>query len=151
MTAKTQPFDMSLLSPVAWPPATGTLAITLCHPRGYIVIIHGIVGPLANVSYLDDCGTFALPLDMLIPTGKTPSDLCTMYDLPVIDWDAAVDQELSMPDFTQVGKKKSASSTKASKKVSNKQSPTQLAATIKGLTNEQKEKIKTLLLSAFKQ
>ena len=150
MQPKPTTFDMSLLSPVAWPPATGTLAITLCHPRGYIVIIHGIVGPLANVSYLDDCGTFALPLDMLIPTGKTPADLCTMYDLPVIDWDAAVDQELSMPDFTQVGKKKSATA-KASKKVSNKQSPTQLAATINGLTTEQKEKIKQLLLNAFKQ
>ena len=145
---KTLP-SMNLLSPVKWPPAVGTLAITLCHPRGYVVVVRGIMGPAAEVCYLDDSDSFTLPLDMLIPTGKTPEDLCTTYTLPVLEWDAAVDQELSFPDFTQVGKKKSTSA--KAKKVSNKQSPAQLAQTIKNLTDDQKDKIRQLLLDAFKK
>lgn len=142
--------SMNLLSPIDWPPVVGTLAITLCHPRGYVVLVRGIMGPAAEVSYLDDCDSFTLPLDMLIPTGKTPEDLCTMYDLPPLEWDSAVDKEMSFPDMTQ-SRKAGRPVKKSTSKVSNKQSPTQLAQTIKNLTEDQKDKIRQLLLNAFKK
>ena len=144
----TQRPDMKLLSPTQWPPQPGTLAITLGQPRGYVVHIHTITGPLALVTYLDDVESFTLPLTDLIPTGKTPDDLCTPYDLTPIEWDNAVDTELSFPTWTPT--KKSRTSPGGGAKGGVKRPKTSLDK-LKKMTKDDQQKLVQALLTMFKK
>lgn len=99
---KLKPYDALRYSPVKRPPKIGELAITLDHPRGYAVVVESIQNQVAFVAYLDDVPGSAKAVDLrtLIPTGKTPSDLLSLYEPTPVSLDEAVDKERQLPDFS---------------------------------------------------
>lgn len=137
-------FDPSTLSPAQWPPKVGELAITLSHPRGYAVKVLSITGALAKVQYLDSLNdTIEIALANLIATGKTPQDIVDPYTLEPVQWDQAIDLEMSMPDMTQTRKSKSSSGSSTAKP--KKLSANKLAEAILTLKPDQLEALKSLL------
>ena len=137
-------YDGTLYSPIKRPPKVGELALTLSHPRGYAVVVLAIHDQVANVAFLDDLPGSARQVDLmsLIPTGKTPLDLCAMYEPTPLSLDEALDRERSLPEFAP-------KKTKAKGGERKKKEPKNVADNLT-MTKEEKDQIKKMLVKLLK-